>query len=218
MSWSSWTRPTKRSSCAGRLRGRESVERRGGNVDASPGASDLEHVHRRLQVAQPVLAEVDELDADRQVSAHELGSRARDHELPTVRDRHEPCAPIQRVALVLVADDPSLAGVDTHPRPQRSDAAPVLGCQGPLRVDRGGDGGGRGSERGGHAITHVREDDASVSVNGLAQQLVVARDRCRHRLTIRFPASRRTLQISEEERDRPRRQLRHPAPVRVQWR
>ena len=71
----------------------------------------LEHTHRRLQIAQPVLAQVDEVDTFGQLPKYQRRRGTRDHQLPAVRHRHQPRAPVQRVALVLITDDSALSGV-----------------------------------------------------------------------------------------------------------
>ena len=91
------SRPTNDVSCSGRLPGNASSERSGGNVarrgrDARAGTRA-----RPREVAQPVLAEVDE-HAARQASvvADQLLGRQRQHDLPAVRDAHEPGGAVDR--------------------------------------------------------------------------------------------------------------------------
>ena len=54
---------------------------------------------------------------------------------------------------------------------------------------------------------------AAVGLDRLAQQLVVTGQRVAHRVGMLLPQARRTLDVGEQERDRPRRQLRQPDPL-----
>jgi len=56
-----------------------------------------------------------------------------------------------------------------------------------------------------HEVTRVRGDRR-------AHQLVVTSQCTLHRIRVLLPQARRTLDVGEKERDRPRRQLAHPTP------
>ena len=58
-------------------------------------------------------------------------------------------------------------------------------------------------------LNHV----TAVRVDRIAEDLVMTRQRASHRFRMLLPQPRRTLEIGEQEGDRPRRQLRHPDPL-----
>src|SRR5262249_52167806 len=68
-----------------------------------------------------------------------------------------------------------------------------------------------------HAITGRLDHVTVMRANRHPQDLVVARQRSLHRIGILIPKTRRTLEISEQEGDGPRRQLRHSpkCPIRA---
>ena len=87
---SSRSRPTNDVSCVGRLFGRASSERSGGNSAASPSADELAERLRLAEVLEPVLAEVAQRDAGGQVRREQAGVVVRDDDLAAVRGRRDP--------------------------------------------------------------------------------------------------------------------------------
>ena len=82
---------------------------------------DLEEVHRALEVAQAVLAEVDEVE----VVAHELLDDARAHHLPAVADRHHAGGAVHLGAEPVAVAFGGLAGVHAHPHAQLDAVRPL---------------------------------------------------------------------------------------------
>ena len=154
-------------------------------------------------------AEINELDAG---SADELARDQRHQDLAAVADRHQAGRPIQRRAVIVAVAQLGHPGVHGHANPERAGLRPRLTGQRELRVDRGVDPVGRGREHGEEAVTGGLDHVPAVTLDGLDHQLVVSRQRRGHRVRMLFPQARRTLQIGEQERDRPRRQLRHRTP------
>jgi hypothetical protein len=98
-----------------------------------------------------------------------------------------------------------------HPCPQRPGLGPRFGRHALLDLDRGRDRVRRRGEHRGDPITHPRQHRAVVRVYRVAQDLVVARQRLRHRLRQFLPQARRALEIGEHERHRPRGKRGHAA-------
>ena len=63
-------------------------------------------------------------------------------------------------------------------------------------------------------VTRRLDDVTAAGLHRAAEDRVVRRQCCLHRFRVLVPQARRTLHIGEQERDRPRRQLRHPDPLR----
>ena len=139
----------------------------------------LEHAFGASEVAQAVLTEIDELVA---VIADEFAGGERDHDLITVRDRHEPCRAIHRAAVVVAVAHLGDARVHTHPDPQRFDRVPVLVAQRELPGNGGVDRVGRGGERCVDTVAGGLHEMAAVGLDRLAQQVIVAGQGVAHRV------------------------------------
>ena len=92
----------------------------------------LVDVLRRLDVLQPVPAQVPEGCPGWQPGAGQLPRRLRQHDLGAVRDRRDPGRPVyvQPHIPVLVPD--RLTGMQPHPHPHRNPVRPVMAAQGTL--------------------------------------------------------------------------------------
>ena len=152
-----------------------------GTPPPDQGASSWNTRIGSREIAETVVAEIDELDAagsDRRTSC---GGRIREQHLPAVRDRHQPRAPVQRAVHVLArrAEAP-LVGMQAHSRPQQARRGPSpRRASIALRVERRGHCVRRRSEHCRHAVAHRREHDAVVALDRVTQDRVVARERVR---------------------------------------
>ena len=178
---------------------------------------DLEDLLRPVQVPEPVTTEVNEIDERRECLAYEVGSRLRAQHLPGVRDAHQPRGSVERWAEVVTVALFRLAGVHPNPDRERTRLAPLLTFDRALRLDRRDYRLGRIREHCVHPIARHLDDEAAVPLDRAAQDRVVTRQRLSHRVAMLLPQTRRTLQIREQEGDRPRRQLAHhpKCPIRT---
>ena len=93
------------------------------------------------------------------------------------------------------------------PQPVRLLVRPRLGGERALDLGRGGDRVPRAREREEDAVTGPVDLRAAVRRGGLAHELAHARPRGREPLAEQVEEPRRALDVGEEERDRPRRQV-----------
>ena len=190
-SFTATSRPTKLVVCTGRFPGTASNVRNGGKLDPQPVGAHLVQVLDTRQVAQPMLAQIDQVDA-----RHHRRRGRRHQDLAAVAGGHHPRRPVQHRTEVVLTATLGLAGGDPHAhrQPQRL-----------LRLHRRVDRGAGRAERGAHPVTGVLEQPTPMRLDRRAQHLVMADQRGPHRLGVGLPATRRTLDIGEQERHRPRR-------------
>ena len=177
------------------VRGVQRPQRRELELEAL--AAELEQPNRRVDVLQPVIAQVDQ-DLLR---AEQVPGRARDDDLTAVGGGGDPRrlmdveAHVARVALL------GLAGVDAH---SDSDGRPGPRVRGEraLRVGRRTDGAGRGREREEERVALRVDLDSLVGHDGFAQHASMRLED----VAVRRPESpqqgRRPLDVGEEQRDR----------------
>ena len=152
--------PVRLGGAQGRVPQRGAVDRR------------LEQALGTGKVGQAVNTEVHELDT----VEHRRGPSADEH-LSTVRDRHDPSCPARcrahEAAVALVGR----SGFDPHPASEAKVLRPRLLGKRALRVDRGVDGGLCVAERHGEPFSVSREHAATVPLESLALDLVLASQR-----------------------------------------
>ena len=204
------SRPTNVVIWRGRLPGSASTDRNGGNSPRQTRRVHLEDPLGSRQVAQAVLTQIDELDRP---VAHAARSSP-----PTPRsDRRAPRSSAARHG------SPRCRSSRRRGTPPRRCAHPSAPAMGPSRrmtpppscelcVDRGVQRVVRGREHRVEPVTRRLDDVTVCSATASPEDRVVARQRRLHRVGMLLPQTRRTLEIGEQERDRPRRQLRHPTP------
>ena len=157
---------------------------------------------RLQQVAQSVLAEIPHGGAGRQgVAGKQLGRRGEEN-LPAMAGGQQPGEAVERGREVIAAlVRLGLPRVQRHPHPQAAYLREVVGKQGALTVEGGGDGGGGGREGGLDRIANGLEVNASVRLDGGIEQDEVAVDSGRHRVTVLLPALGTAFDVREEEGD-----------------
>ena len=116
------SRPISGVGWTGRFVGRFSSVRNGGNSLGSPSITSCESRCGRVQVLEPVLAEVAQRDPVGQLVLDELARRLRDQHLPAVASRADPRRARHVEPDVPRRPDRRLAGVD--PDPDRAAASP----------------------------------------------------------------------------------------------
>ena len=168
-----------------------------------------------------MLTEIPERDVGRQFVGDQLARRGGDKHLPAVAGRADPRRPMHVQPDVVVLSDIRLAGVDTDPHAHVDALGPALRRQRALRAHGGGD-----------RVAGTREGHEERITLGVDLATVVFRERRPQqplmlRKHLAVPAAqprqqpRRTLDVAEQERDRPARKLRHtcsyaepPRPVK----
>ena len=130
MSTTACSRPTNDVTCSGQVaRERESSAARGNDVVGQPGPHELEDALGPSEVAQAVLAEIDEAQTVGERVARQLLGRERHHDLAAVRRRHQARGAVHRGAVVVAVAQLGLTGVHADPHPQRPGRAPRLRAQ-----------------------------------------------------------------------------------------
>ena len=104
--------------------------------------------------------------------------------------------------------------MDTHTHSQRSRLRPRLASQPELCRDCGVDRIQRRRERSVEPIPRRLDHLAALGLDRATHQRVVTRQRLAHRFGMLLPEPGRALEISEQERNRPRRQRAHVDPLR----
>ena len=170
--------------------------------------SELEDVHRAVEIPQPVLAQIDQDHPLGQAAAHQWLGRPREHHLAPMGDGHQPGAAVERLVQVLAVDQYPFTGVGPHPGPQLADligpgllGQTSLGLEGRLEtvVRRG--------ERRGHPVTHAGEHHPAVRGDRPFEDGVVTGQGRAHGRRCLLPEPGRAFDVGEEERHRPRRAL-----------
>ena len=198
-------RPMNELTCAGRFPGNAVQSPQRGEVPTIPVTDQLEDPGGTAKVAQPVLAEVDELHSVGQLVAQEHLGGARDDGLPAMGGGHQAGAPVDRqVRVTGVIDDHRLVGVQPDPCPQWVCGTPGLRRERLLKRRRRTYGISRRRERRGHSVAHPREHVTAMGRNRLLEQLVVADHRGLHRAGILLPHPGRALEIGEQKCHRAR--------------
>src|SRR5262249_31402231 len=157
---------------------------------------------RVVDVLQPLLAEVAEADAGRQLVAHQGGGGGREEHLAAVCGMGDPRALVQAQAVIALVADLGLTGVETHPHAALGALRPVVLRQRALCLDCRGDGvasAREGVEEGVALRVHLA---ASVLGEGDAQQATVVGEQVAVLLPELLQQAGRALDVGEEHRDR----------------
>jgi hypothetical protein len=163
---------------------------------------ELENALRFEKVAQPMLAQVTQLDLLWEHAAGKLLDRLREEDLAAVAHREEARQPVEKSGEIVAAVVRNrVNGVQGDTDPQVADLGPLLGMHGALAIERRGNG-ARGSRKGSlYRIADRIEADAPVRSDGRVEQGEVAIDRGSHRRAVPLPETRTPFDIGEEESD-----------------
>ena len=154
-----------------------------------------------------MLTQVEKLEPIGQVLAQQLTGHVRQHDLTAVRHCHDPRGPVDRRAVIVTVAQLRSSGVDSHPHLQRTRLRPLLAREDALRGRRRADRVVSGREHGVEPVAGRLHDVPVTPPDGLAENLVVARERRLHGPRVLLPQTRRPVEIREEKRDRPGRHL-----------
>ena len=147
---------------------------------------DLEQVHRGLQVAQPVLPEIEQPDPLAHLLADDTGAQ----DLAAVRDRGHPRRPVHVGPEPVPVALRRLSRVQAHPHPQLQWIGPCGRAQRSLRGDRRADTVMGGPERRQRAVAGALHDLPSMTLDRGAHQAVVVSERSPHRGGMLLPQAR----------------------------
>jgi len=168
---------------------------------------------RRLDVLQPVPAQVPHRDISGQLRCCQLPRRLGQHYLPAVCGRRDPRRPVHIHADVIVLLDGRLPRMQAHPDPDRHPAGPVMARQRPLRRQAAPYGlAGRGEDHE-EAVSFGPHFLAVAGGDGGAHQGSLGGQRLAIPLTQPTQESRRPLDVTEEHRHGPRRKLAHASII-----
>ena len=152
-----------------------------------------------VEVAQPVLAKVQQLGTRGQPIADEDGRHAREQHLAAVPDREQPRDPVERrteeVAVACVGGP----RVKRHPDPDRSDGMLGQVRETDLARERRGQARRRLIEAREEAIPGRLDDRAPVGLDRRSQDRVVGCEEVRHRLRVLLPEARAPLDVGHQE-------------------
>ena len=201
-----------------RQAGRKVVRRRvegadRGEVVQQPTDDELPEALRMLEVLEPVLAEVAQLDAVGEGVLHQRAGRVRQQHLPAVRDARDAAGPVDVEADIGLRRQAGLAGVQADADPHLGVLGPRLRRQRTLGVDRRRDRGRCRRERGEERVALGADLVATARREGGAQQLAMAFEDGGPSLSAGAEQARRPLDVAEEERDGAGQQLGHRSGV-----
>ncbi len=159
-----------------------------------------------------MLTEINQLKIFRKrIPQHHL-RRMRHQHLTAMCRRHQPRCPIQRRPEIVTVPSLGLTGMKPDPNPQPFHTVPPLVGEPSLACNSRRSRIASSPEDRMHAITRRLNHPAADRLDYLPQDLVMASQRGLHRLGVLLPQTRRSLEIGEQERHRPARQLGHPTP------
>jgi hypothetical protein len=168
----------------------------GRKIEPQAGAVQLEDVLDAGNVAQPVLAQVDQL---RFALPEQGSSGGRQEDLPAVGGGHQPRGAVDGRPVIIAVAQLGLAGMERHTGAEGARVSPGLGLQPLLRGD-GRLGGRRGRGKGGvQSIARLLDHGPAVGIDGLPEQGIMPRQGRRHGPGMRFPEAGAGLQVAEEK-------------------
>ena len=171
--------------------------------------TQLPHPLRTTETLEPVPAQIAQHHVVGQTIDHEIVRRARQHGLSAVGGVPEPRAADDRGALVVARIAKiDLTRVERHPDPHLRRLGPGLLAERPLHIESRRERIGRLRERGDDTVALALLDrpNASVKRDRGIEQLMVASDRRGRDVFARLPEPGRSLDVGQQQRDRPGRE------------
>lgn len=154
------------------------------------------------EVGQAMVAQIQEVDAGREVVSGETGGGLRAEHLAAPAQGQEAGGSIEGRPEVIVSARLGGAGMDGHANPQGYRRSPLLLDKGALAVQRCRQRGRGRGEGGAQAVAGVGEDPALGLFHGAPHDLVVTGQVFGHCLLVALPATRAGLDVREEEHHR----------------
>jgi len=173
---------------------------------------ELVHMLGSIQVAQAMLALVDQLGHRREIVNGQGPRRIRDEHLAPVAERHQAGDPVEGRPEEVPVPDLGAAGVDCHAHAERPGFAPFVEVQRSLTLEGCLQRRLRSVERRQQPVTRGLDDRPAGLFHGRTQQRVVRFESDGHRRPTLCPEPRAALDVGEEERRRTGRGCcRHPS-------
>ncbi len=189
---------------------RSGVERaQSGKVVLHAGDDELPEMLGMLEVLQPMLAEVAQIDTIRQRLAQQRPRRRRDQDLPAMADARDAAGPMDVEADVGLRREARLPGMETDPDADFAALRPRLGGQRALRPHGCRHGAGRGREGHEEGVALGADLHAVAGREGLAEQLLVTLEQGGPAVSLRAEQAGRALDVAEEEGDGAGQELGH---------
>ena len=163
----------------------------------------MDHLHdalRPAEIAQAMLAEVDEIYRVLEVVADQVRGRSRGEDLPAVSRGGHTRRAIHRGTEVVAFTQLSATGVQAHPHPQRLGERPILSDERALGVEGGDQRMVGEGECGMEPVASCFHDMAVAVLDGGAKDRVVASERRSHGLGMLLPEPGGALEVGEQER------------------
>jgi hypothetical protein len=202
--------PAQEARHAGRQVVRNRIQRRDRRKRGlQPRDHELPQSFRAIQVPEPMLPEVTQLDAFRQAILDQHPGRIGEEHLPAMADAGDAAGPMHMEADISVRADAGLAGVETHADPHRDVGRPWLGGEPALRGRGGGHRPGSGGEGDEERVPLGADLHAVLGGEGRPQDLLVASEDGRPAVALLLEETGRPFDIGEEERDRSGEKLGH---------
>ena len=171
--------------------------------------TQLPHPLRTTETFEPVRAEIAQHHAVGQTIDHEIVRGARQHGLSAMGGVPEPRTADDRGALVVARIAKiDLTRVERHPDPHLRRLGPGLLAERPLHIQSRRERFGRLRERGDDTVALALLDrpNATVKLDRRIEQGMVASDRRGGDLFARLPDAGRSLDVGQQQRDRPGRE------------
>ena len=161
----------------------------GGRFDVvrQPGPRQLEDPLGPSEVAQPVLAQVDELQTVVERVAGQLLRGERDEDLSSARGVHQSCGAVHGGAVVVALAELSVTGVHADPNPEGPGHAPRFRGDRPLGTGRRAQSVVRTAEHRVHAVAPHLHDAPVAGQDRVPEERVVPGEGVLHRVGELFP-------------------------------
>jgi hypothetical protein len=167
---------------------------------------------RRRQVLQPVHAQIPHRHPGGQPGLRQQPGRIRQHHLPAMRGRRDPRRPVHIHPHIPVLVPHRLTRMQAHPDPHRNPTGPGVAGQGALRRHTARDRPGRRGEHHEETVPLGAHLMAATGRDRRAHNGTLRRQRLAVPVTQAAQQRRRSLDVAEEHRHGPGRELAH-API-----
>ena len=185
----------------GRLFGDASSDRSGGNSAGRCGWVSWKMCSGRMRSLRRCSPRSRSAASAGNLIAHQAGGGGGEQRLSAVSGRHQARGPVERRAVEIAAAGLGFAGVqaDAHAQRVRMDLIPLGLRQGLLGLQRCGHAAVPAFEDGMHAVARGLDQAAAIGLDGLAQDLIVARQGTLHAVREGLPEPGAAFEIGEQE-------------------
>ncbi len=164
---------------------------------------EREHVLRTPEIPQPVRPEIDERHTVRQPIDDKIMHGTRQQYLAAMSDRPQPRTPTQRdTEIIALVAQLRLRGMQRDPHPKLQPIGPDLRGQRTLGLQRRRHRVGRARERRHDAVALAlfQRPHTTMAAHRIRQQRIMRRHSLGHRIGLRLPQPRRSLDVGQDKR------------------